>query len=615
LFLRLGIVLALLSLTRILFYFFNSEHFSNARILDFLYGVWFDIISISIYFSLYILLYLIPLKSAGKQLFRERTLVIYFVSVTGLMLAMNLMDFEYFKYTNKRSTADLFAILGAGNDFAQLASTFLKDFWFLIFLLAGLIYVCFWFYRKIKPLEYSSEIWKHSACEALYVLPLFILFARGGAQLKPVGIIEAAQYTAPENTALVLNTPFTMIKSIGQERLEEKHFFSEKTEQRYFNPIKKSIPQNILPDKTNLVILILESFGNEWAGPKKERESYTPFFDSIVQNSLTFEYGIANGKKSIEAVPAIIASIPTLMDNPYISSPYSNNNIRSLATILKENGYTTAFYHGATNGSMRFNSFASQAGFEKYFGRTEYNNDKHFDHTWGILDEYFNPWTAQQLSKLKQPFFGTLFTLSSHHPYYIPPNYIKKAKKGPHPICASLNYGDYALKQFFEEAKKQPWYTNTLFILVADHTPATSDPKYSSREMMYRIPIAFFDPSHRVNAERKQRIFQQLDIMPTALDLLNIKTTYYSFGNSLYSKSIPEGITYIEGTYQYYFNSTIFQLTNEKARNLQESRAKLQSIPTKPQDQKQWRLYALKRLKAIIQRYNRDLISNKTAVE
>jgi phosphoglycerol transferase MdoB-like AlkP superfamily enzyme len=525
------------------------------------------------------------------------------------------MDFEYFKYTNKRSTADLFAILGAGNDFAQLATTFLKDFWFLILLLGGLMVLIFWLYRKIKPLNPPTETWKHSAVEALYILPLFVLMARGGIQLKPIGIIEAAQYTAPENTALVLNTPFTMLKSFGQERLEEKHFFSKKSEQHYFNPVKKSVPQNILPDKTNVVILILESFGNEWAGPSKERESYTPYFDSVLQQSLTFEYGIANGKKSIEAVPAIIASIPSLMDNPYISSPYSNNTIRSLATILEEKGYSTAFYHGATNGSMRFNSFASQAGFEQYFGRTEYHNDKHFDRTWGILDEYFNPWTARQLSKLKQPFFGTLFTLSSHHPYYIPPHFRKKAKKGPHPICASLNYGDYALKRFFQEAKKQPWYKNTLFVLVADHTPATSDPKYSSREMMYRIPIAFFDPSGRLRAERKNRIFQQLDIMPTVLDLLNIQTNYYSFGNSLYSRATPEGITYIEGTYQYYFNSTIFQLSNEKARNLIESEAKLHSVPMKPQSKKQWRMYALNRLKAMIQRYNRDLIGNKTVVE
>ena len=214
--------------------------------------------------------------------------------------------------------------------------------------------------------------------------------------MKPVGIIEVSQFTRPENSALVLNTPFTMLKSYGKERLEVKNYFPENVERTIFNPIQTSVPQHILPDGTNVMIIMLESFGNEFVGAFNGGKSYTPFFDSLISQSLTFEYGIANGKKSIEAVPAIIASIPSLMDNPYISSPYGNNKIGSLASILKEHGYSTAFYHGATNGSMRFNSFAAQAGYEHYFGRFEYNNDKHFDKTWGILDEYFNPWTAKK---------------------------------------------------------------------------------------------------------------------------------------------------------------------------------------------------------------------------
>ncbi len=615
LFFRLGIALLLLSLTRILFYFFNSSHFSHIALSDFIYGSWFDAITIALYYAPFVILHLIPVRKERSFRIREQLSKFLFIALTSLILAMNLMDFEYFKYTNKRSTADLFAILGAGNDFSQLATTFLKDFWILIVLLALFLWLTERLYRKTQRFSFEPDTWKPSLIQMAIVLPLMIITARGGFQLRPIGIMEAAQYTTPENTALVLNTPFSMVKSFGMERLEQKHFFSELKEKRYFDPVRKSQPQHILPEKTNVMIIILESFGNEWAGPSTKRSSYTPFFDSLLNHSLTFEYGIANGKKSIEAVPAIIASIPTLMDNPYISSPYGNNKIHSLASILNENGYATAFYHGATNGSMRFNGFAAQAGFDHYFGRFEYNNDKHFDKTWGILDEYFNPWTARQLSKLKEPFFGTLFTLSSHHPYYIPPHYLDKVKKGPHPICASINYGDYALKKFFDEAQKQPWYRNTLFVLVADHTPATNSPAYSAREMMYRIPIAFYDPSGHLPVKREKRIFQQLDIMPTLLDLLNIKCSYYSYGNSLYSKEIPEGLTYLEGTYQYYFNSSIYYLSDEKARNLLESSAILRSSPLSPEEKNHQDKFALNRLKAIIQRYNRDLISNKTAVE
>jgi phosphoglycerol transferase MdoB-like AlkP superfamily enzyme len=612
---RLGIALLLLSVTRILFYLFNLSHFAHVSLTDFLSGAWFDCITIALYFSPFVLIHLIPVQHERSFKIKEQLSKILFLATIALVLAMNLMDFEYFKYTNKRSTADLFSILSAGNDFSQLATTFVKDFWILIVLLALFLWITERLYRKTQRIAFSPDKLKPVLMQLVLVIPITLVVARGGFQLKPIGIMEAAQFTTPENTALVLNTPFTMVKSFGKERLEQKHFFSEAKEKHFFDPVHQSHPQHILPEKTNVMIIILESFGNEWAGPSTNRASYTPFFDSLLNRSLTFEYGVANGKKSIEAVPAIIASIPTLMDNPYISSPYGNNRLESLASILKEKGYSTAFYHGATNGSMRFDGFAAQAGFDHYYGRFEYNNDKHFDKTWGILDEYFNPWTAKQLSKLKAPFFGTLFTLSSHHPYYIPPHYRKKAKKGPHPICASINYGDYALKKFFDEAKKHSWYKNTLFVLVADHTPATNSPEFSAREMMYRIPIAFYDPSGRLPAKREKRIFQQLDIMPTVLDLLNINCTYYSYGNSLYSKEIPEGLTYLEGTYQYYFNSSIFYLSDEKARNLLESGATLQSTPLSPEEKNHQEKYALNRLKAIIQRYNRDLISNKTAVE
>jgi phosphoglycerol transferase MdoB-like AlkP superfamily enzyme len=427
--------------------------------------------------------------------------------------------------------------------------------------------------------------------------------------------MEASQYANPENSAFVLNTPFTMLKSYGKERLEIKHYYSEQEEKTIFNPIQVSQPQHILPDGTNVVIIMLESFGNEYVGAFNHGVSYTPFFDSLIGHSLTFEHGFANGKKSIEAVPAIIASIPSLMDNPYISSPYGNNKIESLATILKKHGYETGFYHGATNGSMRCDGFAAQAGFDHYFGRYEYNNDAHFDKTWGILDEYFNPWTARKLSELKQPFFGTLFTLSSHHPFSVPTHMRNIVINGPHPICASINYGDYALRRFFEEARKQPWYNNTVFVLVADHTPASEDKIYSQRRFMYQIPIVFYHPGKKIVAKRDPEIFQQMDIMPTILDLLNIKTKFYSYGKSYYQKSEREALTYIEGSYYYFKNHHMYTFSNEKARNLLDFTIRKEHTNDSLSYYKVESKAVERRLKAIIQRYNRDLIHNKTVVE
>ena len=611
--LQLTSVVGILSLIRILFYTFNSGSFNEAGISDFFIGIWFDLITVSLVFFPFVILNLISGQSLLLRI-RDFCMKIYFHVAATLLYALNILDIEYFKYTSKRSTFDLFTILGAGSDLKQLLTTFISDFWLLILLFILIVFIHFRLYRLVINLKNKKDKnnWKSTSIAYLILIPLFIIIGRGGLQLKPVGIIEAAQYTKAENSALILNTGFTMLKSFGKERLEFKHYYTEQKEKSLFNPIRNSQPQHILPDGTNVVILILESFGNEFVGAYSHKSSYTPFLDSILTQSLSFEYAYANGKKSIEAVPAILASIPSLMDNPYISSPYGNNHIESLASILKKKGYSTGFYHGATNGSMRFDSFSAQAGFEKYFGRYEYNNDAHFDKTWGILDEYFNPWSARKMSEMKEPFFSTLFTLSSHHPYFIPDHMKNKVKKGSQPICASISYGDISLKKFFEEARKQKWFKNTLFVICADHTPASKTAFYNQRSMMYRVPIAFYHPSKSLEPKREKVIFQQLDIMPTILDLLNIETRYYAYGQSYYGKNPREAIAYLEGTHYYFRNNYMLTFTNEEARNLYEVKTQKKS-PVDSMKFHQQTVYLYEnRLKAIIQRYNRDLMKNQT---
>ena len=263
---------------------------------------------------------------------------------------------------------------------------------------------------------------------------------------------------------------------------------------------------------------------------------------------------------------------------------------------------------------MKFDGFAAQVGFDNYFGRKEYNNEEHYDGSWGILDEYFNPWTARKLSEFKQPFLASLFTLSSHHPFYIPPHMRGKLLKGNEPICEAIAYGDYSLRKFFETAKKQPWYKNTVFVLCADHTAATNNPKYNQRTEMYKIPIVFFDPSGRLNKEKNQDLFQQVDILPTLLDVLNIKTNYYSYGNSYFQTHEKESVAYLDGSYYYFQNNFLLSFSQEKARYLYRLDSKSNKVVDSMKKHYKESKKMERRLKAIVQRYNRDLIHNQTTV-
>lgn len=616
---RLGISLLMLFITRLVFLAFNYGSFHQLGTWDYIIALWFDLITIGLFFLPFYSLFLIPIPIRGYKTHQVLTKILWQLTNT-LLIALNLLDVEYFKYTSKRSTFDLFSMLSTGSDLNQLASTLLKDFWFLFLILIILVTISTWMYSKTAQTFSTFKVkgknfYRKNIIAFIILTPTLVIMGRGGFALKPTGIIEAANYCKTENTAFVLTTPFTMIKTVNQGGLDNVEYYSETELKQHFNPIKQSVPQHILPNGTNVMVIMLESFGIEFIGAYNNQEGYTPFLDSLIEKSLSFKYAFANGKKSIEAVPATVASIPTLMDNPYISSPFGDNELNSLPNILKKQEYSSGFFHAATNGSMRFDGFSKICGFDNYYGRYEYNNDAHFDKTWGILDEYFNPWTARKLTEMKEPFFGFLFTCSSHHPYFIPKHMDSKVKKGPQPICASISYGDYALRIFFTEAKKQPWYDNTLFVILADHTPASITPEYQNRTHLYRIPILFYHPSGKIKPEKSNDIIQQLDLLPTILDLLNIETNYYAFGNSHYQNTRKEAITYIEGTYHYYKNNKMTSFSNGKARNLHDftvqSVTQADSVSYYSQEIKSIE----KRIKSIIQTYSRDLILNQTTVD
>lgn len=624
LFLRLGITLSLLTITRIIFHLGNIKAFKNVSFSDYFFGFLGDAISVGIWFIPFYGLSLLPVPFRSHKAYRI-VLKGLFHLTNGIMLALNLMDLEYFKYTSKRSTSDLFTVLGAGEDFSQLFTTFLSDFWWIILILTLLIWFSNFLYNKTSKVESkftqignsksNNFVWYK---EILYLLVFgFLLFTmgRGGLGYRPADMLTIAQWTSPRNLPLVLNTPLTIIKTLGKKGLEKKVFFEDENEMlQYFNPRQTLEGDSINLSGSNVVVIVLESFGNEWLGVKTGGE-FTPFFDSLLSESLYFEKGFANGKKSIEAMPAIFAGIPSLMDNPYISSPYGTNKIKGVPTLLGEKGYSSAFFHGATNGSMKFDEFASIVGFEKYFGRAEYNNEEHTDDTWGVLDEYFNPWTAETISKeLSEPFIAGLFTLSSHHPYFIPEEHRDKLPSGPAPIAKSIAYGDYSLRLFFEKAKQQPWFDNTVFILCADHTPAGIDKFFVNRIGMYRIPIAIFDPQKRIKPKVSNKIMGQIDISPSILDLLEYEKPFFSFGKSIFQREKHFTFNFLNETYQLYKDNRIISFQNDELVSIYnfetDSLMTTDSLKYLKSEAQQYE----NTIKSIIQQYNSSMISNQLTI-
>lgn len=588
---KLGLVLIVLELYRVILLAKNAKSFRNFGLYEHIVGIWFDIITIALFFLPYIILFLIPI---GQKFEKVRSIILFvlFVITCFLVFFFNAWDVAYFSYTEKRTSYDYLMYMLNNPETGSLVGDFLMEFWWLIIFFitsfSGLIYG----YVKLKnPISDYKAI---SSWIGLIVgVFLTILIGRGGFQLKPVGVLESTNYCSLENSPAVLNSAFTIIKTYDFVGVEEKNYFSEREVNRIFNPIQRSNPQHLLPGKPNVVFILFESFGTMYCGPASP-ESYTPFLDSILNLSMYFDYGIANARTSMDALPTVVSSIPTWMNESFILSSYSSNQFEGFPSILKKDGYESAFFHGASNGSMRFDAFASAVGFDHYFGRTEYGNDKHFDGNWGIEDHHFMSWSIDRMNEFKKPFFSMIFTLSSHHPFTVPEAYKNRVRKGPDPLCKTINYVDFAFKSFWEKAKKQDWFNNTLFIFCADHVGPTSRTERATLEWGHRIPIAFYHASGKLPKVKDGSPFQQIDILPTALDLLNQKTSFFAMGASYFSNRKYPKLAYSSENFIVFEKEKKPFSWNEKQNN----------------ERSQVEILKIRMLKAIYQQYTSSLIQN-----
>ena len=530
--LKLLLVVFFLFIYRVVFLFQNKQFFPNFQPVDFLVGTWFDIITVALCFIPFIGISLVPISERFSKV--KNTIEFALFSVLSFAVYFfNGMDIAYFSYTRKRVSYDYFTFMLGEDNSGNLMGDFLLEFWWLLLFLAVTFGITVFLFRKIpNAVLEPKRFWNYP--KIILCVGITIVLGRGGFQFKPVGILEATNYSSLENAPAVLNSAFTILKTFNNVGMEEKTYFDQSEANRIFNPMQSTFPQDFFAEKQNVVVVILESFGSMYVGPNNP-ESFSPFLDSLFQESMFFEYGVSNSKTSMDAMPAVIASIPTWMNESFILSSYSMNQFEGLPSILNKYGYTSAFFHGANNGSMRFDAFASAVGFDYYFGRTEYNNDDHFDQKWGISDHYFLPYAVDRMDELQKPFFSSIFTISSHHPFSVPAEFEDQVQSGPDAICPTIQYVDLALKLFWEKVKTKDWFDNTLFVFCADHVGPTKRSERYSLEWSHRIPIGFYHSSMKLPMVQANESLQQIDIMPTILDILGYETDFFAFGSSYFN--------------------------------------------------------------------------------
>ncbi len=626
---RILLIMFLFTLCRIGFFLFNYKMFPEVSVNQFIMilrgGLVFDISAVVYINLLLILLHIVPLEIRYNDVYQSVIKYLFFIT-NGIAIAMNGMDFVYYRFVDKRATADVFKTFEHETNMVKLFFRFLFDYWpatlFTLFAWFLMVYL----YNKVSPKKSAASVNKIAYYSVnVLVIPIVIALvigaARGGYKhsTRPITISNAARYVEnPRDVAIVLNTPFSFFRTFDKKALLKYEFFDNEQLVKLYNP--HYIPSNTEPfSYNNVVIIILESFAREYIGalnPELDSgkyEGYTPFVDSLISVGLTFDVSIANGKKSIDAMPSILASVPSL-ETPYTISHYANNEINGLPELLKPKGYYSAFFHGAPNGSMGFDSFARVAGFDDYFGLNQYPNKEDFDGIWGVWDEPFFKFFADKLNTFRQPFLASIFSVSSHHPFKVPEKYTGKFKKGPAPILEVVGYTDFALREFFEQISTTLWFKNTLFVITADHTNESVHKEFQNNFGSYSIPIIFYKPGSDLRGIKK-RIAQQIDILPTILNYLHYDQEYIAFGNNLLDDTSESFAFNTSGsTYHLYMQDHILEMIDNKSAGLFNYKKDLflenNLIGSEPALQQKME----EKMKAIIQTYNGMLIDNNMVV-
>ena len=573
-----NLLLALVSyfVARVVYLLENYNIFGHNLSADAMLGVFkggmmFDLSAIMYTCALYVVLMLVPIP--GKERLGYNMLCKwYFVIVNSLALVMNTCDAVYFQYTSRRTTSTVFSEFGGENNLGAVLATELVNHWYLVLVVAVMIWGLWKLYLMPRLSHKDAHNWKYIVTQVaalILMIPAVVGGMRGGLAhaVRPITVSNANQYVdRPIDAALVLNTPFSMIRTLGKNVFNDPHYFASREElEAIYTPVHTPAPSATFTPR-NVVVIIVESLGKEYIGAfnrnldKGTYKGYTPFLDSLITKSMTFEFSYANGRKSIDAMPSILSGIPMMVE-PFFLTPASMNNLSGLARQLAGKGYSTAFYHGAQNGSMGFQAFARATGYNRYLGRTEYEADKHFggsadfDGMWAIWDEPFLQFMLSDINASKAPFLATVFTASSHHPFKVPANLEKQyPEEGGQPIHKCVRYTDMALRRFFEGAAGQPWFNNTLFVIVADHTNQTSHDVYKTDLGLYSIPIIFYTPDGSIApAMRSDVVMQQASIMPTIMGILGFDKPYLAFGCDIMN-------TPPANTWAFNYNNGIYQL-------------------------------------------------------
>lgn len=289
--------------------------------------------------------------------------------------------------------------------------------------------------------------------------------------------------------------------------------------------------------KMNVVLISVESLSADFLGSFGNTQHITPNLDSLAKQGMLFTNLYASGTRTVRGLEALSLCIAPTPGQSIVKRP-DNKNLFTLGSVFRSKGYSSRFIYGGYGYFDNMNEFFSQNGYEVTDRKALADNEIHYANIWGVADEDLFTLSLRELDKdykNNKPFFAQIMTVSNHRPYTYPEGRIDipshTGREG------AVKYTDYAIGKFIREAKLKPWFSNTLFVIVADHC-ASSAGKVELPVDKYHIPMIFYAPG-KIPAAKFDKLTAQVDIGPTILGFLNFSYESKFFGQDVFN--IKEG--------------------------------------------------------------------------
>jgi phosphoglycerol transferase MdoB-like AlkP superfamily enzyme len=350
--------------------------------------------------------------------------------------------------------------------------------WSLVLLLAGctlIAYVAIRTYRTyITNFSYPIENKKIKIAVIIIIPFLLLLGYRGGFQLAPINESQSYYSSIPINNHIATNNIWYLAHSLlDANNTKNPYEFMLADEAKKITAALYRMPKNkntviFKSLKPNVVIIVLESWTADIIKALGGEQDVTPHFDELRKEGLLFTQMYGSGFRTEQGLVSILSGFPGQPNNSIITTPSKAEKLPSVTTELVKQGYSSSFYYGGEIEFANMKSYLVNTRFEKIIDKKNFLPEQ-LNSKWGAHDEFVLQKQLQDLSTEKKPFFSVVLTLSTHEPFEVTMKTPFNGSEEQEKFKKAAYYTDYCLFNYFNEAKKQSWYANTIFILVADH--------------------------------------------------------------------------------------------------------------------------------------------------